>query len=59
VSLRGPSRPMPSGTQGYTDCRGCRNVSKLITAFRERDQVIIVMPYHICDDFRVSQALLT
>lgn len=33
---------------------GCRNVSKLVTAFREDDQVIIVMPYHVSDDFRVS-----
>lgn len=33
--------------------RGCRNVSQLITAFREEDQVIIVLPYHQCDDFRV------
>nr|ODN89954.1 CDC7 protein kinase [Cryptococcus depauperatus CBS 7841] len=32
--------------------RGCRNVSQLITAFREEDQVIIVLPYHPCDDFR-------
>lgn len=34
--------------------RGCRNVSQLITAFRQEDQVIIVMPYHPTDDFRVS-----
>lgn len=34
--------------------RGCRNVSQLITAFREEDQVIIVLPYHQCDDFRVG-----
>ncbi|WVQ86040.1 hypothetical protein IAT38_008208 [Cryptococcus sp. DSM 104549] len=32
--------------------RGCRNVSQLITAFREEDQVIIVLPYHQSDDFR-------
>ncbi|EIW69907.1 hypothetical protein TREMEDRAFT_30137 [Tremella mesenterica DSM 1558] len=32
--------------------RGCRNVSQLITAFREADQVIIVLPYHPSDDFR-------
>ncbi|ORX41053.1 kinase-like domain-containing protein [Kockovaella imperatae] len=32
--------------------RGSRNVSKLITAFRQDDQVIIVMSYHPCDDFR-------
>lgn len=34
------------------DCRGCRNVSQLITAFRFRDQVVAVMPYHRNDDFR-------
>ncbi|WWC72543.1 uncharacterized protein I206_106505 [Kwoniella pini CBS 10737] len=32
--------------------RGCRNVSQLISAFREEDQVIIVLPYHRSDDFR-------
>ncbi|OCF43627.1 CDC7 protein kinase [Kwoniella heveanensis CBS 569] len=32
--------------------RGCRNVSQLITAFREEDQIIIVLPYHQSDDFR-------
>nr|XP_031862507.1 uncharacterized protein CI109_002004 [Kwoniella shandongensis]KAA5529579.1 hypothetical protein CI109_002004 [Kwoniella shandongensis] len=32
--------------------RGCRNVSQLITAFREEDQVIIVLPFHRSDDFR-------
>jgi hypothetical protein len=36
---------------------GCRNVSKLITAFREDDQVIIVMPYEMSDDFRVGHPL--
>jgi len=46
--------PSVSPKQSWTDYRGCRNVSKLITAFRERDQVIIVMPYHVSDDFRVS-----
>lgn len=35
-------------------CRGCRFVSQLITAFREEDQVIIVLPYHQSDDFRVG-----
>ncbi|THH07179.1 hypothetical protein EW145_g3566 [Phellinidium pouzarii] len=34
------------------DCRGCRHVSQLITAFRHRDQVVAVMPYHRNDDFR-------
>ncbi|WVF68054.1 hypothetical protein IAT40_002817 [Kwoniella sp. CBS 6097] len=32
--------------------RGCRNVSQLVTAFREEDQIIIVLPYHQSDDFR-------
>ncbi|WWC65088.1 uncharacterized protein I303_107702 [Kwoniella dejecticola CBS 10117] len=32
--------------------RGCRNVSQLISAFREEDQIIIVLPYHQSDDFR-------
>lgn len=36
------------------DCRGCRHVSQLITAFRHRDQVVAIMPYHKNDDFRVS-----
>ncbi|KAL5529942.1 CDC7 [Sanghuangporus sanghuang] len=34
------------------DSRGCRHVSQLITAFRHRDQVVAVMPYHKNDDFR-------
>ncbi|KAI0692551.1 kinase-like domain-containing protein [Cytidiella melzeri] len=34
------------------DCRGCRHVSQLITAFREKDQVVAIMPYHKNDDFR-------
>ena len=34
------------------DCRGCRHISQLITAFRHRDQVVVVMPYHRNDDFR-------
>lgn len=34
------------------DCRGSRHVSQLITAFRNRDQVVAVMPYHRNDDFR-------
>jgi hypothetical protein len=29
-------------------------VSQLINAFREDDQVIIVLPFHRSDDFRVS-----
>ncbi|WOO79374.1 Cell cycle serine/threonine-protein kinase hsk1 [Vanrija pseudolonga] len=32
--------------------RGCRNVSPLISAFRDEDQIVIVLPYHACDDFR-------
>ena len=41
------------------DCRGCRHVSQLITAFRERDQVVAIMPYHRNMDFRVSQICLS
>lgn len=36
------------------DCRGCRHVSQLITAFRNEDQVVAIMPYHRNDDFRVG-----
>ena len=36
------------------DCRGCRHVSQLITAFRQYDQVVAIMPYHKHEDFRVS-----
>lgn len=35
------------------DCRGCRHVSQLITAFRNEDQVAAIMPYHRNEDFRV------
>lgn len=35
------------------ECRECRNVSKLLTAFRCRDQVVVVMPYVPNQDFRV------
>ena len=35
------------------DCRGSRHVSQLITAFRHEDQVVVIMPYHRNDDFRV------
>ncbi|KAF7320125.1 Kinase-like protein [Mycena kentingensis (nom. inval.)] len=35
-----------------TDCRGCRHVSQLITAFRHEDQVVAIMPYHRNEDFR-------
>lgn len=36
------------------DCRACRHVAQLITAFRHQDQVVAVMPYQRNDDFRVS-----
>ena len=36
-----------------SDCRGCRHVSQIITAFRHQDQVVVVMPYQRNDDFRV------
>lgn len=35
------------------DCRGCRHVAQLITAFRCHDQVVAVMPYFRNADFRV------
>lgn len=35
-------------------CRNARNVSKLITAFRERDQIVLVLPFQRNDDFRVG-----
>ncbi|KLT38754.1 kinase-like protein [Cutaneotrichosporon oleaginosum] len=38
--------------------RGCRNVSPLVTAFRDDDQVIIVLPFHACDDFRYFYRLM-
>ncbi|KAF8076815.1 kinase-like protein [Lyophyllum atratum] len=34
------------------DCRGCRHISQLITAFRDDDQVVAIMPYQPNDDFR-------
>lgn len=34
-------------------CRGARHVSQLITAFRHEDQVVVIMPYHSHEDFRV------
>ncbi|KAL0576963.1 Cell division control protein 7 [Marasmius crinis-equi] len=37
------------------ECRSCRHVSQLITAFRERDQVVVVMPYQRNEDFRSDQ----
>lgn len=38
--------------------RGCRHVSPLITAFRDQDQVIIVLPFHQSDDFRYFYKLM-
>ncbi|KZT06535.1 kinase-like protein [Laetiporus sulphureus 93-53] len=34
------------------DCRGCRHISQLITAFRHHDQVVAIMPYNRHQDFR-------
>ncbi|KAJ3572872.1 hypothetical protein NP233_g2811 [Leucocoprinus birnbaumii] len=34
------------------DCLGCRHVSQLITATRNFDQVVLVMPYQRNEDFR-------
>ncbi|KAI6152289.1 kinase-like protein [Pisolithus tinctorius] len=34
------------------DCRGTRHTCQLITAFRHKDQVVAVMPYHHNADFR-------
>lgn len=39
------------------ECRSCRHVSPLITAFRQDDQVVIIMPYQRNDDFRVRLVL--
>ena len=41
------------------DCRGCRHVSQLITAFRQYDQVVAIMPYHRNEDFRVRFLCVT
>lgn len=38
--------------------RGCRHVSPLVTAFRDEDQVVIVLPYHASDDFRYFYRLM-
>lgn len=40
------------------ECRDCRNVSRLLTAFRYRDQVVAVMPYVPNQDFRVRVYLV-
>ncbi|KAI5987777.1 kinase-like protein [Pisolithus marmoratus] len=34
------------------DCRGTRHTCQLITAFRHKDQVVAIMPYHRNTDFR-------
>ncbi|TRM60110.1 kinase-like domain-containing protein [Schizophyllum amplum] len=39
------------------ECRGCRHVSQLITAFRHQDQVVAIMPYHRNEDFRPANFL--
>lgn len=38
--------------------RGCRHVSPLITAFRDEDQIVVVLPYHPSDDFRYFYRLM-
>lgn len=38
--------------------RGCRHVSPLVTAFRDYDQIVIVLPYHPSDDFRYFYRLM-
>ena len=35
------------------EARGARHVTQLITAFRTKDQVVVVLPYHRNEDFRV------
>lgn len=35
------------------DCRGTRHTCQLITAFRNKDQVVVIMPYNRNQDFRV------
>ncbi|CAL1700077.1 unnamed protein product [Somion occarium] len=34
------------------DCRMCRHISQIITAFRHQDQVVAIMPFHRNEDFR-------
>lgn len=51
----GPER-IKNELQLMENCRGCRHVSQLITAFRHDDQVAIVMPYHRNEDFRVRRS---
>lgn len=38
--------------------RGCRNVSPLISAFRDEDQIVVVLPFHPSDDFRYFYRLM-
>ena len=40
-----------------TPMKHCRHVSQLITATRYFDQVVLIMPYHRNEDFRVSRRL--
>lgn len=40
------------------DCRGCRHTCQLITAYRQEDQVVAIMPYQNNEDFRVSTVLM-
>ncbi|EJU06597.1 kinase-like protein [Dacryopinax primogenitus] len=34
------------------ELRGCRHVAQLMTAFREEDQILAIMPFHRNQDFR-------
>lgn len=38
--------------------RGCRHVSPMVSAFRDEDQIIIVLPFHQSDDFRYFYKLM-
>lgn len=40
------------------ECRSCRHTSQIITAFRNEDQVVIVLPYQQNMDFRVCFGFL-
>jgi cell division control protein 7 len=39
-------------------CRGARHISQIITAFRNDDQIVLVLPYQRNDDFRVRKTCL-
>lgn len=39
--------------------KGSRNVTHIITAFRDKDQVVAIMPYYRSQDFRVSRFCLS